>query len=80
MFMETQNILNKLNETVNALNNISKSNIVLSEAILKQSEANIIKARAEENNSNANLNMSKSLLKDKELIERLINIIETYKK
>nr|DAE47098.1 MAG TPA: hypothetical protein [Caudoviricetes sp.] len=78
--METQKILDKINETVEALNNISKSNLTLAEAILKQSEANIIKARADENNSLANLNMSKSLLKDKELIEKLVNILESYKK
>lgn len=85
--MDTKQILEKLSETVEALNNISKSQIILSEAILKQkdndgkqADAFVILARAAENNSLANLNLSQSLLRDKDIVERLINILEECKK
>ena len=84
-FMETE-ILKKLGEAVEALNNLSKTQVVLSEAILKQrendnqqSEALVILARATENNSLANLRLSESLLKDKELMRELINVLDKYK-
>lgn len=73
----------KINETVDSLNNLSKSQVVLSEAILKQrendsqqNEALLTLTRTMENNSLANLRLAESLLKDKEIMERLLDILE----
>ena len=86
IFIMESEIFKKLGEAVDALNNLSKTQVVLSEAILKQrendnqqSEALVILARATENNSLANLRLSESLIKDKELMGQLINILDKYK-
>lgn len=86
-FMENEKLYKKLSETVDALNNLSQTQVVLSEAILKQRENDnqqnevlVTLARAAENNSLANLRLSESLIKDKVLMERLINILEQAKK
>lgn len=78
--------MEKLNEAIEALNNISRTQAMLAEAILKQkendavdAEARFALARAAENNSLANLNISKSILSDKAIIERLLEIIENHK-
>lgn len=85
-FMDNEKVYEKLSETVDALNNLSKTQVILSDAILKQrendnqqNEALTALARAAENNSLANLRLSDSLMKDKELMERLINILEQAK-
>jgi len=85
-FMDNEKVYEKLSETVDALNNLSKTQVILSDAILKQrendnqqNEALTALARAAENNSLANLRLSESLMKDKELMERLINILEQAK-
>lgn len=84
--MDNEKVYEKLSETVDALNNLSKTQVILSDAILKQrendnqqNEALTALARAAENNSLANLRLSESLMKDKELMERLINILEQAK-
>lgn len=78
-------IFTKLDEVVDAINNLSKNQVILSEAILKQrendsnqSEVLVKLARAAENNSVANLRMSETLIKDKELMERLIAVLEKH--
>ncbi|GEM_PF-7097958 len=75
--------MQKLNETVEALNNICKSQVLLSEAMLKQkeidlkdAESRLIMAKAAENNSIASLNISEALTKDKDFQERLITLLE----
>ncbi|MDU1890087.1 MAG: hypothetical protein E6767_05295 [Dysgonomonas sp.] len=84
--MESDKILEKLSETTEAINNLAKSQTLLAEAILKQrsidekhAEAMIILARATENNSIANVNMSRSLL-DKDTITHIVSLIDSLKK
>ncbi|CAA7196710.1 hypothetical protein [Chryseobacterium potabilaquae] len=76
-------IIERINESVDFINNMSKSHITLSKLIQKQVENDnqhydviLHLAQAAENNSKANLIMAESIKKDKELIERFIDIIE----
>lgn len=85
--MNSNEIFNKMSETVDSLNSIANSQVILAEAILKQretdhqqSEALTCLARAAENNSLANLRLSESLIRDKDIMERLVQLLEEYKK
>lgn len=85
--MDNPKLEKKINDAIESLCHITKSNTALSEALLKQkdidlkqAEADIIRAKADENNSLANLNMSKAILKDQEISERLLNLLEGYEK
>lgn len=77
----------KLSEVIDSLHNITKTQSQLSEAILKQkeidlkdAEARVINARAEENKSLATLNLSKVLLEEGAKSEKLISFLEQYGK
>jgi len=87
IFMENKKLEEKVNEALESLKNITESNADLSKAILKQkdidliqAEADVIRAKAEENNSLANLNMSKAILRDQEISERILKLLESFNK
>lgn len=81
----------ELKETLNILNELMKSQQVLSDAMLKQrniddkhADALLSLARAAENNSLANLNISKAIVEDKNkidsnLLQKFFDLIESQK-
>lgn len=71
--MDTERILKKMDEMSTSLNGIMQSTNKLTDAILTRS-------RADENNSIANINLSKALLEDKEIIKRLLTVLENNNK
>lgn len=78
-----EKIIEKKNEVLDLTSNISKINLRLPQSIHKQAENEnkssdtiLHLVKAVENNSKATLLISESIKKDKELIERLIDIIE----
>lgn len=81
--MNNSESVKKMNEAIKAITESAQIQGKLCDILVKQkeidmknAEANLIRARADETNSQANLNISNCLLQDKSQIEKLIQILE----